>query len=1471
MRRRTIILLLLFFSQTLAWAHGSSYGAFPIDNINFDHIAAMAEKISSFESRVTGYPGYYRTLTYIERLAANFANKRGLDIIKQNFTVLVPLEIESYLVVGNTKYRAYAMWPNLVHTCKTVKPISGKFVYAKGGGIEEINGLPLNGSIAFLDFNSGYNWLRIASLGAKAIVFVEPNSTNTYESLTKFIEVPINIPRLYVRKDTFEEILRINPEEVSVFLNMEFREVNATNIVVEVPGSNENLRNEIIVVATYLDSFSPVPMLSPGFSEAISTAYLLNLLEILAENPTERTVWIVFLSGHWQALAGARYFVEKFFLNEGRRIVAFIGLDLSNDKGKLGLMYKGYFYEFYAPNVERWIFWLKNKIFGDGGYLDKLSELSDFEYRELIVDALVKNYGWWGQMYGPYILDSEPFVVAHGLGFTIADQIEFPTLKLTPIDEVRNLDRENLLRKLEIATAIIYGLANEPDYISWSDISPERIKWSAGGADVAGFITMEGEVLVYNVSSGWYTALGNAIVIVSRYGLDYLEFPFTRIYVKSNENGKFRVLGLGHGSAVGWYYVEAYVLDNTTGDIIYAPDYGVYGYRQLSFAYSPDSHPVKASTVVFRCATINIFDLVDPLGLRRTVYYDRRFMKTYTRFTGGTIYHLWLNLGSSLSILDKSTLSEYIRWGACVHRGIGAASIFVPLNSTTVILFKIGQPAATVGILANASREYPNGVGFKCQAKSISVKFSSFIFARDLYLVALKRYSILKENGIRDPLAEKYLDLAGLYLADIKREIKENNYGYAYTLSIIAWNTSLKAYRRIMGMISDTMTVNLMYFLLTVLFIFFLDLILFKKRTIKEIAFIAGATAGLILIYYLIHPAPKISQSFIISPLSVTLEILFLFVAVLFLRNFSLIIKEAAKRVSGTHRIEEDFFALASLSFKYSIENVMRRKIRAMLIMINLTTIMFAMVALTSAYPSQMTVEGYVGGSAIYEGVMISYGFENTPANVIDYDLSKAILPLLRGLDYKISYRIWLYPQSYRGSSVFILATYNGRTYKFKSILGLSPDEIELRSGIKDMMIGRWFEHYDEYVCIISSSAAEKLGINIYDKLSLGGLNLTVIGILDSSAIEYLKDLDGSYIVPVDPDDVVSLKVGIVSEEVRKPVSLDEIIIVPDRLALKLGGYVSSIAVKVDYEHALNIARNLSLVLEGPAIYLSDGSRVVTVSVISGLEIYGWNYLLIPLIIGSFTVVISIMGNIRERKSEIDVYSAIGLPPSGIVVMFMTEALIYGVIAAVIGYIAGVATNRILVGRGLLPPSFMINVSSSFMIIAFVIIMLSTILSALFPSLSASKMVTPSLRRKWRATKPVGIRWEVPLPFTASSIAEARGMLRYLAEFLGYHKIETPDPFFVDELKVDLDNLRIDAKMTLKPLESGVKQSFVLSARRFGGRYTFAVSITRLSGSKEIWRTVNYKVIDAVRKQFLLWRSLPEEEALKYIRGEKHV
>ena len=124
MRRRTIILLLLFFSQTLAWAHGSSYGAFPIDNISFDHVVAMAEKISSFESRVTGYPGYYRTLTYIERLAANIANKRGLDIIKQNFTVLVPLEIESYLVVGDTKYRAYAMWPNLVHTCKTVEPIS---------------------------------------------------------------------------------------------------------------------------------------------------------------------------------------------------------------------------------------------------------------------------------------------------------------------------------------------------------------------------------------------------------------------------------------------------------------------------------------------------------------------------------------------------------------------------------------------------------------------------------------------------------------------------------------------------------------------------------------------------------------------------------------------------------------------------------------------------------------------------------------------------------------------------------------------------------------------------------------------------------------------------------------------------------------------------------------------------------------------------------------------------------------------------------------------------------------------------------------------------------------------------------------------------------------------------------------------------------------------------------------------------
>jgi len=56
-----------------------------------------------------------------------------------------------------------------------------------------------------------------------------------------------------------------------------------------------------------------VPALAFSAHEALAPATLLELAKILSTQKPYRTVWFVFFSGHWQALAGAREFVERYY------------------------------------------------------------------------------------------------------------------------------------------------------------------------------------------------------------------------------------------------------------------------------------------------------------------------------------------------------------------------------------------------------------------------------------------------------------------------------------------------------------------------------------------------------------------------------------------------------------------------------------------------------------------------------------------------------------------------------------------------------------------------------------------------------------------------------------------------------------------------------------------------------------------------------------------------------------------------------------------------------------------------------------------------------------------------------------------------------------------------------------------------------------------------------------------------------
>jgi len=49
------------------------------------------------------------------------------------------------------------------------------------------------------------------------------------------------------------------------------------------------------------------------------------------------------------------------------------------------------------------------------------------------------------------------------------------------------------------------------------------------------------------------------------------------------------------------------------------------------------------------------------------------------------------------------------------------------------------------------------------------------------------------------------------------------------------------------------------------------------------------------------------------------------------------------------------------------------------------------------------------------------------------------------------------------------------------------------------------------------------------------------------------------------------------------------------------------------------------------------------------------------------------------------------------------------------------------------------------------------------------------------------------------------------------------------------------------------------------GSYVLTLLLRRLSGSSVVWRTSNYYFVDDVRKQILLWRTLPSHIKKRYL------
>lgn len=1489
----TLLLVISIRSLGPEKALGQPKPAYVVPELDYGRIEDAVDTISSFGPRVTGYEGYQKTLEYLY----SYFGELGFRVINHTYKVLVPFEEESYIEVVSpfsARIRAYALWPNSVQT-SSVPPegIEGRLIYVGSGDLESFDGKEVEGSIVVMDFNSGENWLTAAKLGARAVIFVEPDSTTYYEAEKKFLDTPLYFPRLYVSKSDWEALRKA--DRVKIYSKIYWKEIKTVNLIAVINGS---LSSDVVILSTHFDSWSVVPSLAASKVEAIPAAVLMEYARYLKEKPPRYTVWLVFFSGHWQALAGSREFVEKFFFSRGVQegqltIWGMINLDmLASDGDGIQFLHASY-YTMYGGNplhgggFPARLSWFMSKIPEIVGS----EKVSSFVSSELgtadplsLVNIFFSTTGFWGTEPIPYMLDSEPASMSGLPAFSITSRRSSRNYVGVPTDDGQYADIDRLRPYISLVIAVVDGLLRVEWDIDRSTIAPTRFQLSAPRG-YPGYITFFGRVVVYNFTKGWYDPVPRALVEIQVIGSTY---KLNKIIMRADEHGKFIVHGIpqaGRGAYGGTtipfsqWIIRGWYIDPSTGQITMAPDLGQFGVKNFPQLIIP-LHPYENVTaVIMKAYMATIFDVELPPNFVTSNIRDPR--------TG--YFDWWRRQFILIQPFELLTKGIPVSFGSYANGWEPVALVWVPPGTVfSIVGYTAGgtaqQPAGggryTRGgvflLLTNSSEEDAEGSGFYAAGKPLTLTFTAYNVAKDFYLVSSGRYRKFVERYIGSPSADLTLKKAYGYLKLAAEAYGKREYSRAYGYALLARAYGYMAYNlEVMPLINDASRSVLFLFPLAIFGAFFLEKILIHSDSLKRILWISIVAGIVIEVFSILHPAFSVIANIALGFLGSIITIVLLVTIVVLGAEGEEVRKKIERRILGVHRVEVSRMDTAMMAFSLGSEYIRKRPFRSALMLFTIMVMAMALTSFTSFTPVRASTPVLrYGFSPSYDGILLKEG-RGVPPGILTDDVVR-VAEVIVGDRGRVFPRVWVYPPVDRGylAATFAVHSSTGRNITVAALLGIKPSEFELL--LKNVTIGPGIVGEEANMAVISSSMAQNLSVTVGDEIFLLGQRFVVSGIIEATDIvENTLEPDGYNMLPADPAFFASiskdLTVAAQAGSAIPNVGVSRTVIIPYRTALKLGGYVASISVRLKepkFENLVSVAEELALATD-LIIYLSSGGAPFRMSTFTSFFMGGWEMVVVILVIGALNVSVVVLGNLKERTREIYVFSAVGMSPMAVAVFFAAETLVYVITGTMLGYLAGFGTTQLLIAARVLPPGHVFNFASAFTLLGLAAVIASSLAAIAYPSFVASRIITPSLERRWRLkTRPKGDEWEIVLPISVPSVEEARGLLEYIYEYYMGAGAVKEGVYIVRGIEApDQADLTLRLSASIAPFEAGISQEVELSSvldRRIN-RYVFRLYLKRLSGPRNMWIDSNYRFIDDVRKQLLLWGSLPASERKKYI------
>ncbi|MEM0161848.1 MAG: FtsX-like permease family protein [Thermoproteota archaeon] len=1457
--------------------------------IDLNEIRKTVDTLINFKSRFSGYDGFYKTTGYI----LNFTKSLGLPYELVNFTQVVPLDTGSYILVGNQKIRAYSLYPNFVALGPNT--ITGNLVYVKDGSFQEINGLNLNDSIALINFNSGKNWINLLQLGVKAFIFIEPNNTNKYEALSKISSSPLNIIRVYVTQEDAKILLNYVGKEVQIFNNIKWENVIIPDILIKVKGEEE--KNVILLVVHY-DSASVVPSISPGANDAVNVAYALELLKSIVENniKPKNSIWFLFVGGHYQALSGPRMFVEKYLFNNpsiGTSIFPYlaIGIDISDGSPKVNPVVSGYFYSLASS-------YLQNKIstlsFTVTSLINSLKQNNPDLYNIVRSYELDSLTGFQVSGSSPsypsgfsfrYILDTEPFEAAGLLSFSFVTLYDLRNSFFTPGDISVNYG--NVIPQIEFINYVLSGIILSPiEKIysgSWSDLTPTRI----GSAYTSiGFSTLNVVSVVYDPTKpGLYSVVNGSIVTVSN-SLD----PFSLMIAKSNSTGVATFYGLRPATEAAttvYYSVKSFVLSKNN-EIIFAPDSGIHGSQVYPRSVSLLYYPTTVRTVLFKSSSIVIPKIIIPNTLQAPYSSSSLFASSNSY---SSVLMSYAGYETPIPVqLSSFSLPNYApleSWHFEFDPFTSNLVFFAPTNVTFGLVVRVSSLGYLYGIFVNYSKETDseNGYYFSNAGSLMIVDNGLLGVLHDSWLISEERYKKQISADVINPVTMSEITTGFALINSSVRSLLNKDFSSSVSLGVVASGFSLKAYSSTLYVLKDAVGSVIITFALAIPFILlFTSLVYGLTRGYKSIMFTFLCSALVSLALAVSHPGFKLVANVPAIFVGVLLVSLVIPALVFLFSNFSEGLSELRKKVFGEHFLERSGFDVSLSAVTVSVGNMRKRPLRTILTLTSIVLISFALASLTSF--SEVKVFNVMESKTSYplNGILIK-----TPNF---YPLDKEaikLLPLFLTNSSVYFPRFWVYfPASFQQSGVpgTINVLFNNKSTGIYAAVGINTQEIleysylykSLFKTNGSLSINYSLASLQNSVFIpytiagyLNSSGDLRLG----SCLSIDGIQYILAGVYnETEALRNLKDADGfSDLLPIDYSVSTQQQSFSFSQ-----MSWSSIVIVNSKSVEHVPeACLTSVFIPVkgsfNEKRLINSVESLFTAYDSLNIYLVSNGTVYTFSKRNAQSIFGFQYIIIPLIIAGLITMSTVLGGIMERVKESMIYSSVGLAPLQIGYMFLTENVVYAIVGGVLGYLLGLLSSHYLRLFGILE-NVGINYSSSSVIISIGIVIALVLLASIYPIHQVALLITPSLERKWRiTTKPKGDEWEVPIPFRVKEEESLLGLIYFLKEYLWNKRAERTGSFTVEELgsSKEESGYSISAKVWLAPYEQDIHQEVFLNftKSKTEQRYITSLKILRISGPYESWVRFNYSFVDEIRKQLLVWNLMNPEQSKIYIQKAK--